>query len=175
MNNLKKTMLALSLLIPVNSAFAVSFPSWEGFKSGTTNLLNITSKKSVELCKDAVYYAAYYATIASLTAQTFISDHQCPVVVSGVLATGLAATGIAYNKNTKFNRAVNDKLSPVKRFANNKLAAIQNKYADLKEKYNVTDAQEAKAKKVAKYTALAGASTAAVWGIANIYNKIKNK
>ena len=137
MNNLKKTMLALSLLIPVNSAFGISFPSWEGFKAGITNLCNITSKKSVELCKHPAYYAAYYATIASLKAQAFISDHQSPVVVSGILATGLAATGIAYKKNTKFNKAVNDKFAPIKRFANNKLATIQNTYADLKEKYNI--------------------------------------
>ncbi|CDK30479.1 hypothetical protein [Candidatus Babela massiliensis] len=173
MNNLKKTMLALSLLIPVNSAFAISWsiPTLQSAKDITKNTWNAISSKTSELSekfKD-------FAFVNSSRLQDVIKNNSKNSAVLAVIATGLTATGIAYNKNTKFNRAVNDKLSPVKRFANNKLAAIQNKYADLKEKYNVTDAQEAKAKKVAKYTALAGASTAAVWGIANIYNKIKNK
>ena len=164
MNNLKKTMLALSLLIPVNSALALN---WKGVGERASKVLNTASIWSSN---------AYYTTLnALMDGSIYIEKNPGQSTVLAVIATGLAATGIAYNKNTKFNRAVNDKLSPVKRFANNKLAAIQNKYADLKEKYNVTDAQEAKAKKIAKYTALAGASTAAVWGIANIYNKIKNK
>ncbi len=173
MNNLKKTMLALSLLIPVNSAFAISWsiPTFQSAKDITKNTWNAISSKTSELSekfKD-------FAFVNSSRLQDVIKNNSKQSVALGAIVTGLTATGIAYKKNTKFNKAVNDKFAPVKRFANNKLAAIQNKYADLKEKYNVTDAQEAKAKKVAKYTSLAGVGIAAGWSIAKIYNNIKNK
>lgn len=144
MNNLKKTALAISLLIPTQSAFA-GFSGWlQSAQNGVKKAWNCTSGKVVDSAKSVRDAAVNHPFIAAGSALTI----------------GTAAALI-----TKYKTQISN-------FGKNQTANVHNKYSELKEKYdNLDNAKKSRIKKTA--IATGAISAAGLTGyLAYKYNKI---
>ena len=148
MNNIKKYMLTLSLLIPANSAFA----AWYDFSNIKDNAKTFGNYVYSNAIKGAKATAQ-----AGKSSFDYVSKNKpAQLLALGTLGTTGFATAYKYNKN--FKDAVNNKATQVKDFTKDKFNSLKAKYNSLKDSYSKMDkAKKAKYTKIAAVTGVTGA------------------
>lgn len=153
MNNLKKYMLTLSLLIPANSAFATWY-DWSNIKDNAKTFGNFVCSKA-----DKGLKATIQAGQDSFKYVNGLDRSKKTALILGTLGTTGFAAAYKYNKN--FKDAVNNKAAQAKDFTKDKLNSLKAKFNSLKDSYNKMDkAKKAKYAKIAAVTGVTGAGIA---------------
>lgn len=154
MNNLKKYMLTLALLVPANSAFAAwndYIPTWEKIKGSAKTAGNYAYSNAIKGAN-----ATAQAGKASFDYVKGLNKSTKVVLALGTLGTTGFAAAYKYNKN--FKDAVNNKAAQAKNFTKDKLNSLKAKYNSLKDSYSKMDkAKKAKYTKIAAVTGITGA------------------
>lgn len=149
MNNLKKYMLTLALLVPANSAFAAWY-DWSNIKDNAKTVGNFVYSKA-----DRGLKATIQAGTSSFDYVKNSGRAQLALALGTLGTTGFAA---AYKYNNNFKDAVNNKAAQVKDFTKDKLNSLKAKYNSLKDSYSKMDkAKKARYTKIAAVTGITGA------------------